>query len=95
MEGVPLRKHKRVRFDKSEMKWIVLSGCGEKQTSADAFISRRYNGAFTYYALKTLKVGMTYNEWIKAINAYLPSKNYDQVPTLEGNEKLFSKPIFN
>jgi len=85
---------KRTRFSKAEMKWIVFSGCGEQQTSADAYIDGRYNGAFTYYALKTLKPGITYKEWIEQINTYLPSGKYDQAPTLEGNELLFNQIVF-
>lgn len=85
---------KRRRFAKSEMNWMVFSGCGEHQTSADSYFSGRYNGAFTYYALKTLKPGITYREWFTAIHRYLPSSEYDQDPTLEGNESLFDKKVF-
>ena len=92
-EGLPLRKKKRKRFKKSEMKWIVFSGCSEQQTSADALISGRYNGAFTYYALKALTVDITYREWIDKIHEYLPSKDFDQNPTLEGREGLFDKKV--
>jgi hypothetical protein len=80
---------KRIRFVKEEMKWIVFSGSSESQTSADAYIYGKYNGAFTYFALKTLTPDITYNEWIEKIKKYLPSKDYDQIPTLEGNTSLF------
>jgi metacaspase-1 len=88
------RKVKRRRFKKEEMKWIVMSGCGEQQTSADAYINRKYNGAFTYFALKALSPGMTYRQWHEKIRTYLPSKDYDQIPMLEGNESLFDKQVF-
>jgi len=86
---LPRREKKRIRFQKSEMKWIVFSGCGENQTSADAYINGRYNGAFSYFAIKTLEPGISYSLWITRINGYLPSSNYDQIPTLEGKESLF------
>lgn len=90
---IPKRDNKRHRFNKSDMKWIVLSGCSENQTSADAYINGRYNGAFTYYLLKTLTKGITYKEWIDNIHKYLPSNNFNQNPTLEGNESLFNNQV--
>jgi len=94
--GLPPRPHKRVRFNKDAMNYIVFSGCGEHQTSADAYINGRYNGAFTFYALKTLSPGITYQQWIDNIHKYLPSvKNrFDQNPTLEGNSILLNRKVF-
>ena len=85
---------KRIRIPKEEMKWIVFSGCQEDQTSADATFNGRFNGAFTYYSLKALKPNMTYAQWIVEINKYLPSGAFDQCPTLEGNQSLFSNIVF-
>ena len=47
---------------------LLLAGCkeGPNNYSYDARIAGRYNGAFTYYALKTLKAlpaGATYADW--------------------------------
>jgi len=94
MKDIPVRKKKRIRFPKSEMKWIVYSGCKEDETSADAYLSGEYHGAFTYFALKVLTTDMTYKQWIEAINMQLPNKNYTQTPTMEGNELLFTKQVF-
>lgn len=91
---LPQRFIKRYRFAQDEMKWLVLSGCKENQTSADAFIEGEFHGAFTYYALKALVPGITYRQWIEKIHKYLPGGNYDQSPTLEGKEELFDKVIF-
>ena len=44
------------------------------------------NGAATYYALKTYTKDLTYAEWIKEINKYLPSKAYPQTPILSALE---------
>jgi hypothetical protein len=90
----PRKKLRRQFARLYNMKWIVLSGCGEQQTSADAYINGEYHGAFTYFALKALRPGMTYNEWMTKITEYLPDSNYDQAPTLEGDENLFSKIVF-
>lgn len=78
---------------KSNMKWIVLSGCGERQTSADAYINGSYNGAFTWFAMATLNRGFTYKEWHAEIRKYLPSDDFNQKPELEGPEELLTKQI--
>jgi len=69
---------------------LLLSGCqeGPNNYSYDARINGRPNGAFTYYALKTLKTlpaKATYTAWHKAIRAYLPSTSYPQSPQIVGN----------
>lgn len=66
---------------------LLFAGCQDKETSADAFIDGRYNGAFTYYTLKALDempAGSTYKQWFKKIRTYLPSDDYDQSPNLYG-----------
>lgn len=93
-KSVPLRTKKRIRIPKEDMKWMVFSGCREDQTSADAFINGEFHGAFTYYWLKALVPGITYEKWLSNIRKYLPSKHYEQVPTLEGKKELFTKVIF-
>jgi uncharacterized caspase-like protein len=68
---------------------LLLAGCkeGPNNYSYDAKIGGRYNGAFTYYALKALK-GLkpeaTYNDWYKALLKSLPSASYPQIPQLVG-----------
>lgn len=91
---LPKRNKKTIRIPKEEMKWIVLSGCGEQQTSADAYFNGRANGAFTYYALKTLVPGITYTQWFEQIRRFLPSDKFNQAPTLEGKGALFSNIVF-
>jgi hypothetical protein len=95
MPGVPIRRMSRSNFAISNnMKWIVISGCGEQQTCADAYFNGRANGAFTYYALKALKPNLTYAEWFTEIRKSLPSQEFDQSPTLEGIESLFTNIVF-
>ncbi|MFZ8477478.1 hypothetical protein ACO1MN_14565, partial [Staphylococcus aureus] len=36
-----------------------ISGCESGETSADAFINNRYNGAFTYFLLQSLHSHLT------------------------------------
>jgi hypothetical protein len=70
---------------------LLLSGCkeGPNNYSYDARINGRYNGAFTYYALKALKAlkaDATYADWHKAIAKYLPSASYPQSPQIVGSD---------
>lgn len=70
---------------------LVLAGCGERQVCWDARFNGRPNGAFTYAALKALLeaedlVGDTldYRMWMRVIRKYLPSRDFDQRPQLDG-----------
>jgi hypothetical protein len=57
----------------------------------------RYNGAFTYYALKALKAlkaGATYADWHKAIAKYLPSASYPQSPQIVGSDTARKGKVF-
>ena len=78
----------------NDINWIVISGCGSTQFSADAYIDNAYHGAFTWYAMKTLVKGMTYREWYNEITKYLPGSGFEQAPTLEGPSRLLDKVIF-
>ena len=78
---------------------LLLSGCkeGPNNFSYDARIKGRFNGAFTYYALKALKAmkpGATYAEWHKAITKYLPSASYPQSPQIVGSATARKGKIF-
>jgi hypothetical protein len=91
----PQPKKIRTRlFKGADIKWAVISGCGEHQTSADCYEGGQWVGAFTYFAIKALKKGMTYRQWFEAIRIYLPSNDYDQAPELEGPEYLLSRKVF-
>jgi hypothetical protein len=76
------------------MKWVVFSGCGETQTSADAFINNRYNGAFTWSWLKELNKTLNYKNWNFHTKSLLSDYDFEQVPTLEGDETLMASQIF-
>lgn len=69
-------------------KVLLISGCQDTQTSADAWFGSRANGAFTYYALRALKElgqGTDYSHWHAKIREYLPSVYYAQAPNLQGS----------
>ena len=79
---------------KSNMNWILLSGCQENQTSADALINGRYNGAFTFYFLRALRTGISYYELYNLIRQFLPNHNFSQEPTIEGSHFLQAQKVF-
>jgi len=78
---------------------LLISGCkeGPNNFSYDARIAGRFNGAFTYYALKALKgmkPGASYADWHKAIAKYLPSASYPQSPQIVGSATARKGKIF-
>ena len=87
MPGQKLRrKVRKALVSGVESPWVHFSGCREDQTSSDAFINGEYQGAFTYYWLKTLTPGTTYKQWIERLNTYLPGGDFEQEPMLEGRD---------
>ena len=92
------RKKKRQEvFPESGMNEILLSGCKDIQTSADAFIEGDYHGAMTYYAIKSIEEAgykLTYAELRERLCEYLEEESFDQVPQLEGKEENKNRQIF-
>jgi metacaspase-1 len=67
---------------------LLLAGCRDTEYSWDTSFQNRPNGAFTYYALKTLKdlpAGASYEKWFAAICDYLPSTRLPQAPQILGS----------
>jgi hypothetical protein len=84
----------RKRFASKPLSWVTISGCKEDQTSSDAIIGGVWNGAYTYYAVKTLSKGMTYRAWAEATKYALNKARLEQVPTIEGPENLLDSIVF-
>jgi len=74
-------------------KWVIFSGCGENQTSADAFFGGRANGAFTFNDLRAYTKFFNYTKEHNKLRTYLPDEYFDQIPELTGNESLFNTPV--
>jgi len=65
---------------------VLWAGCRDNQTSADAFIDGRYNGAFSYYFCKHIresKGNIIRAELHARIADSLDHNNFGQVPQLE------------
>lgn len=63
---------------------IMISGCSDYQTSADAYIQNRASGAMTWSLLETKKQkpNCSWRELIKHMRVLLSESNYDQIPQL-------------
>ena len=60
----------------------MISGCTEKQTSADAFINNKAQGAMTWSLLESLKTSQpkTWRELVKSMRGLLKTSEYEQIP---------------
>lgn len=68
---------------------VMISGCQDQQTSADAYISNKYQGALTAMYLKNMKSGIkTYEELISLIRKDLEQGRYEQIPVLTSGKPL-------
>lgn len=75
---------------------LLLAGCQDTEYSWDTRFHGRPNGAFTYYALKTLREREpgTYEAWMRAIREYLPSSRLPQTPQLYGTGSARRHKVF-
>lgn len=75
---------------------LLLAGCQDTEYSWDTSFRSRPNGAFSYYALKTLRETrpQNYQVWFNAIRAYLPSTRLPQTPQIFGSRTARRFKIF-
>jgi hypothetical protein len=77
---------------------LLITGCRDTQTSADAFINGRFNGALTFAlveAIRKKRGRLTYRELHDHAAAVLKKRKFDQVPQLEGRTDRFDQPLFS
>ena len=75
---------------------LLVTGCRDTQTSADAYIGGTYNGALTYNlvaAIQAAKGKFTYRELHQGVLERLKKGDFDQVPQLEGRKDGFDRPF--
>jgi hypothetical protein len=75
---------------------LLITGCRDTQTSADAYIKGSYNGALTYHlvaAIKEKKGKISCGELHTRTLELLEKGGYDQVPQLEGQAARFDLPF--
>ncbi len=77
---------------------IMFSGCADNQTSADAYINKKFCGAMTYSLLNALNSNLkpTLQTLLQNMRTYLKTNRYSQVPQLScGNVAAIEKVFFS
>ena len=77
---------------------VLVTGCRDTQTSADAFINGAYTGALTFAlveAIRQSKGRLTYRELHDRASGVLKTRKFDQVPQLEGRAANFDRTLFS
>lgn len=79
---------------------VLLTGCRDDQTSADAWIRGSYNGAMSYSLVRAIRAKrgkLTYRELHREMRKYLRKERFSQVPQLEGRnanlDRSFLEPF--
>jgi metacaspase-1 len=74
---------------------VLVSGCSARETSVDAEIDGLFNGALTYFFLKTLSapngLTQTLEQAVARTRATLQQNVYVQHPQLEGSAQLMTQ----
>jgi metacaspase-1 len=82
---------------KAELPEVLITGCRDTQTSADAFINGKFNGALTFAlvdAIRKSKGRLTYRQLHDRAAGVLKTRKFEQVPQLEGRSERFEQPLF-
>jgi hypothetical protein len=75
---------------------LLLSGCKDEQTSADAEFESKPHGALTYSIMQVLKPNykQTWKQLHLASQAWLAKNNFVQIPQLSGPDSLVNSLVF-
>ncbi len=77
---------------------LLITGCRDTQTSADAHLGGTFNGALTYCLVETLKSAggsISYRKLHEQTVKRLKQGGFDQVPQLEGMGIKFDRPFLS
>jgi hypothetical protein len=77
---------------------LLITGCRDTQTSADAYIGGSYNGALTYNLVQVLREGegkLSYADLHRHTIDKLRRGRFDQVPQLEGRQTAFGRAFLS
>ena len=70
---------------------FTISGCRDNQTSADAWINNKYQGALSYHLMKTLELNnykLPIKYLLKDIHCMLKLGQYSQKPVITSTKKI-------
>ena len=75
---------------------VLITGCRDTQTSADAYLGGSYNGALSYNLADTLREAggqISYRQLHAGILRRLRQGRFEQVPQLEGRGQNLDRPF--
>jgi hypothetical protein len=75
---------------------LMISGCMDKQTSADAFINNKFQGAMTWSFLKSINSNknIKWFDLVQNMRNLLKSNGYNQIPQLSSGNELTNSTLF-
>jgi hypothetical protein len=65
---------------------LLISGCNDAQTSADANINSKYQGAMTWSMLQTLQPNITWSDLLKNMRTALKGAGFAQLPQMSSGK---------
>ena len=85
------------KTQKEVQRVVLLSGCKDDQTSADAYINGKYNGALSWAVYTTImnNPNITYKQLHKTVCDLLKKGGFSQEPQLSGPSDLLNAKIFS
>lgn len=87
------KKSKKKILRNADIKWIAFSASQDYQSADDAYIDGEFQGAFTYYALKSLTKGITYRQWYEKTKELMARSSHTQIPEIQGRDDLLDKIV--
>jgi len=96
--AAPRAKRKKSDIAVADIPELLITGCRDTQTSADAYIGNSYNGALTFNLVEALteaKGSISYRDLHAKTMAKLKQTEYDQAPQLEGRKDQFDRPFLS
>lgn len=85
-----IEEHYNSKYENDLAKIIKISGCYDSQTSADAHLENKYQGAMTFAFFKIMEdsnFSITGRQLAKRMKKYLNDNGYEQIPTLSMTKK--------
>jgi len=93
-KGVILPKNKMGKKNSGNQNHVLMSGCRDNQTSADAYIDGKHQGAFTWSLATAIRENPDIT-WIELSKKSVELLNsYSQVPQISGNKDLIDRKVF-
>jgi hypothetical protein len=79
------------------MRELLLAGCRHNESSWDAELEGKFNGAMSFYAMRVIEAAnyrLTYEDLARRVKRRLTAAEFDQHPQLEGKDANKRRQIF-